>query len=644
VASKREQQEALDRAVGFFEENQEFHTEFIKGVDARSDAYHAMKDVRKDPSYMGWRNAHFGPYVMHIVDSTLASMVEDRLRYKIRARPTLEDLYDPAYAERARQGERAHQILHDFQMRKTKFTRIQRPFLLQNAIAKLTVAKTTWVEKVERRRRMVAVDEILHDDNDYPILDPITGQPMTHTVMKMEQKPTVVYDGPLTEVVDVHDFGWPKNALSLESAHAVWHRTYLDREAFEEQFGDGGMFGPAKGGWSLKKVLATVGDSMSNPGDENRWSETGEPNHSWHKLEIIEVWDMRRREVVTFVNRCALLAHATTLPYFHEATPFTVCTTQPDLFSFAGISQVEKVMALQELLWKIQNQSVDNLELVNNAIVLFNPSLEGAADLPFFPGAAWPVEDPELVKMWSPNPLPAEISLNREALLKGDMQNLAATFPFSSGAESQTVDQKTATGASIVSSLAQRSIDMGKQGVYDAWEDIGNQRTILNGQLIREATLVDVVGIGGEITYEEIMPEILAGDYDYVQEPIPDAIMKQQEQAQASAMMQIFSQMAPILLPLAQSGAARMINFDAVIEHFLKANGIEDTDQFFIPQAPKAALPQQGSAPAAGGQAPMGITADGAVDPSVSPSAMISQSPETALQRAMALGGGGRSV
>jgi len=315
--------------------------------------------------------------------------------------------------------------------------------------------------------------------------------------------------------------------------------------------------------------------------DPNRWSQKGEPNYSWHKLEVVEVWDRRRKEVTIFVNRCALLA-TKDFPYFHEDTPFVVCTTQPDLFSFTGISQVEKVMALQELLWKITNQSVDNLELVNNAIVIFNPALENASALPFFPGAAWPVEDPDLIQMWSPNPMPAEISLNRESLIKGDMQNLAATFPFSSGAESQTVDQKTATGASIVSNLAQRSIDMAKQPVYDAWEDIGQMMVVLNGQFIREPSLVDVLGPDGVVNYEEVMPEILAGDFDYIQEPVPDALSKQQEQAQATAMLQVFQGIAPILLPLAQAGAARMINFDAVIEYYLKANEIEDTEQFFV--------------------------------------------------------------
>jgi hypothetical protein len=637
------QQDALDRALDLFEESIDFHADWIKGVDRRSDAYHAIKDTRRDPSYGGWRNAHFAPYVMHIVDSTLASMVEDKLRYRIRARPSLEDLHDPEYWKRTQRGVRAHQVLFDWQNRQTKFTRVQRPFLLQNAIAQMTVAKTVWAERVERRRRVVAEESMLEDDNGQPIIDQATGLPKTYVDLKTVTKATTVYDGPETDVVDVHDFFWDKGATSLKNARWVGQRMWLTREDLEREFGADGMYGPDNGGWSERKVLSVLAHSANDEGDMddsgNRWSQKGEPTHDWKRLEVIELWDFRTKKVTIFCSRRALLAHKD-FPFFHERSPFTVCTTQPDLFSFVGISQVEKVMALQDLLHKIQNQSVDNLELINNAIVIFNPALENAASLPFYPGAAWPVEDPELVQMWTPNPIPAEISLNREGILKGDMQNVASTFPFSSGAESQTVDQKTATGASIVSNLAQRSIDMAKQPVYDAWEDIGGDRIILNQQFIREEMAVPVLGLDGEEGYEEILPELLGGDYEYEQEPIPDALIKQQEQAKATGLLQGMMQIAPILLPLAQAKMAKMINMDAVIEYYLKSLDIENTEQFFLSQAPaQAAVPPPGqpTQPTAGQDPNLGIT-------HTEPGMQTADDPSTHLARAGALSGGGVNV
>jgi hypothetical protein len=90
---------------------------------------------------------------------------------------------------------------------------------------------------------------------------------------------------------------------------------------------------------------------------------------------------------------------------------------------------------------------------------------------------------------------------------------------------------------------------------------------------------------------------------------------------------------------------ARMVNFDAIIEFFLKANEIEDTEQFFVKEAPQGAqLPQGGGGGGGPGEESMGITGEGSIDPANSPSAMISQSPETAMQRLQALAGGGQNV
>jgi len=235
--------------------------------------------------------------------------------------------------------------------------------------------------------------------------------------------------------------------------------------------------------------------------------------------------------------------------------------------------------------------------------------------------------------------MPAEVSINRERLLMGDMQNLAGSFPFSTGAESQTVDQKTATGASLVSGLAQRNIDLHKQPVYHALEDIGNMKLVLNNQFITEPTAATVLGADGEEELRVIWPEILQGDYEYEQEPILDAVMQQQELAKWQGGLQMALQAVPVLLPLSQTGAAKMLNMDAFVEENLKALGIEDTSRFFVKQAPAAAVPQQGGQPAPGGQPPpMGITAG---EGGTAPGTQMTDSPDIMLQRAMALGRGG---
>ena len=645
MAPKLQNQEAFDRAIRYVGECKQHHDELIGKVEERYNAYKGIVEVVSDAAQ--WTSKLYPPYIQHIVETSLASMVDDQLRFRIRPRATLETYFDPSSAQRAVLGAEAHQILFDWQVKRSKMQKQLRPFMLQNAIAGITVAKSFWMEKEERRRHMVPVEEPLVDEMDQPIFGP-DGSPLTHVRMQMQVKPTVVYDGPVTEVRDIHDFMWHQSATSIDNSRYVIDRVWVAPEDFWKGFeGDTPIYGPDRGGWTEKQCREIMGTAKSYEDDYgNRWNQQTKRGDR-DLIEVLEVWDNIHQTVTTIVNRCVLASHKEKFPFFFESPPFVACTTQSDLFKVVGISQVEKVMDLQTMVWDVANQRLDNLRLINNAIFFFRPDLEDPDAYVFEPGAQWPVEDPTQVGQWEPNAIPAEVSLGAEALIKGDMQNLAGGFPFSSGTDSQFVDQKTATGASIVTQLAQKSIDVAKQASYAAWEEIGQQRMILNQQFIRTPTVAPVLGVDDEEELKIIMPELLAGDFNFEIEPIADALAKQQEQASSQALYQIALSAAPVLAALSQAGQAKMINFDALWEDTLKAFDKEDTERYFK-SAPAPAMPgpggAQGAAPGGGTpgeQPPVGVTAQQSIDPAVSPSSGLSLSPVQHLQRAQALGGGG---
>ena len=636
-------QEAFDRALKYVEECKQYHDDLISKVETRYNAYKGIVGVVADAAQ--WTSKLYPPYIMHIVETSLASMVDDKLRYRIRPRATLDTYFDPSAGDRALLGAEAHQVLFDWQVKQSKLQQQLRPFMLQNAIAGITVAKTFWATKEERRRHLVPDVKPLLDEFDQPMVDAY-GQPLSYTDMRMETRPTVVYDGPVTEVRDIHDFMWHESATSLENARYVVDRVWVSPEDFWKGFeGDSPIYGPDRGGWTEKQCREVMGAAKEYTDDyANRWNQNVRRNDK-DLIEVCEVWDNVRNEVTTIVNRCVLASHKPKFPFFFETPPFVSCTTQSDLFKVVGISQVEKVMSLQEMIWDVSNQRLDNLRLINNAIFFFRPDLEDPDAYEFEPGAQWPVEDPTQVGQWAPNPIPAEISLGAEALIKGDMQNLAGGFPFSSGTDSQFVDQKTATGASIVTQLAQKSIDVAKSASYAAWEQVGQQRMILNQQFIRLPTVAPVLGVDNQEELAVIMPELLAGDFNFEIEPIADALAQQQEQASAQALYQIALQAAPILAALSQAGQAQMINYDALWEDTLKAFNKTDVKRYFSSKAAPQMPGPGGAQGAPGGENPMdqpqGVTAQQSIDPSVSPSSSLTLSPVGHLQRAQALSRGG---
>lgn len=634
-------EDAVARVQKYLADCADFHSEIIEKTEKNYKAYRAIVELTADAAQ--WTSKMYPPYIMHIVETTLASLVDDKLRFKIRPRVMMDQAGDEIAAMQARAGAEAHQILSDWQLRQTKFTEIQRPLFLQNAIASLSPAKTFWISKDERRRRLVTEMVPLTNEQGEQIVNPWTGEVMQFPTLKEVTETITVYDGPTTEVRDIHDFMWHPAAVSLDTARFVIDRVWMSWEEVEEQF-QKGKFGPDKGGWTLDQVKEMIGTAPEYKDEyQMRWDSMKTRDHTKDMVEIVEAWDNIKHDVVTLVNRKALVAYKAKFPFWHEKPPFAIAQTQSDLFKVTGISQVEKVEALQSMLWDIANQRIDNLRLINNAIFFFRPDIEDIGSYDFEPGARWPVEDPKQVEMWTPNVVPAEVSLGTEALIKGDLQNLAGGFPFTSGADSQTVDQKTATGASIVSSLAQRSIDLSKQKAYEAVQEIGHQRLLLTQQFVRAPQTVPILGIDNVEEIRTIWPEILQGDFAFEIEPIPDAVMQQQEQASAQGLLTIMAQIVPIQAQLAAQGMATMVNMDAFIEDTLKAFGKEDLKRYFKsgapaqpPGQPGGGMPGQGAPGAPGGDT-QGVTGPNSIAPEVSPSSNLTLAPGAAMQRAQAL-------
>jgi hypothetical protein len=146
----------------------------------------------------------------------------------------------------------------------------------------------------------------------------------------------------------------------------------------------------------------------------------------------------------------------------------------PDAFQIPGISVVEALAQLQKMLWTLQNQRLDVVRLLANLITVIRSDVDDPEAFEWAPNAQWFVEDPGQVDTLKIDPTVAQITLQAEALLKGDLQNIMGGLPMASGADSQTIDQQTATGISIITTIAQRIIQARKQHYLWAYADSGS--------------------------------------------------------------------------------------------------------------------------------------------------------------------------
>jgi hypothetical protein len=276
-------------------------------------------------------------------------------------------------------------------------------------------------------------------------------------------------------------------------------------------------------------------------------------------IEVLEIWWKEPDGIYTCTlgNRQIELSAPKKNPFWHGEYPFTVCTTRPDLFSIPGRSQVERIAHLQEAHWDLENQTRDNVRLINNAIFIIGDEVTDVDALEFEPGARWAVEgNPnEMVMPWQPNAISADSrSPPRPARAEDAEPRRRPPVHLDLGGAHRRRGHRDRSGAV---DEHRRACDRPPEGALAyAYERIGQQRTELNQQFLRTSIMVEKIGLDNESEFVEVAPYLLQGAYKFDIAPMVESLMRSERRAEANAMFQTFLQAAGLYMALANAGAA----------------------------------------------------------------------------------------
>lgn len=607
-----------------------YHDRFIAKVERRYEAYRALTQERssKDPED-DWRSEIQTPYVLQTCEGMLATMLEPNPRFNVQPRPKPDEPLDEVIARLA-----AIESIRDtltYALDRDKFATKQRDFMQQDLIAGITVLKSYWT--TERRTVTKLAPNVVNISDAYgTVYDSIT----THEPVNVEN--ALVVDDACCEVVDVRDFFWPSQAPNIDKAEYLIHRTWESHAALMRKQ-EAGQYKDAD---KLQPYVGTGQISADLTRREMRLRGTPR-NLNLH--EVLEYWTPER--VITVGNRTVLLSDRPN-PLWNGRMPFIVCSSMPDAFQIPGLSVVEALANLQNMLWTLQNQRLDVVRMLANLITLIRTDVDDPEAFEWAPNAQWFVEDPGQVDTLKIDPTVASITLQAEGLLKGDLQNIMGGLPYAAGSDSQTIDQQTATGVSIITTIAQRIIQARKQHYLWAYAELGKQFLLLYQQYLREDRVVSIVGQQGAAAYRSITPLEIQGDYDVTIDVTSDSLMRQERRAESQSLLQIAAQVQPVF---AQSGAP--LNLRAFMEKTLDAYDEQDKERFFMPAPVGAATaggpPPPGMPPPPGSPQgalpPPQAPAPGVTNPALaagpsSPSSPVTMSPEAPMQQMLARVGG----
>lgn len=557
-----------------------YHLQWEREVTQRWNDYHAVveeeESKKTDPNDPeDWHSAIFPAHLVPVIEGMIAAQVEPTPHLIVTPRP--RPLDDLAALQNRMDGADIAEVAVNWSMQNDGFPAKQRPYIHQDMVAGLTFGKFYWDEryKTSYRREFFDVEEEgewVRDFNTIEWEEPIN-------------------DSPTFDVRDVRDLFWPANAREISKSDWLADRTYQTLERIAELEAAGVYL---KG--TTEACRATSLSQQGNPGSRPRYGEGGSsgPLRTEGLVEVIERWTSSG--VCAIGNRQVKMRDEDN-PFWHGGKPYEVTSAIPNFMQINGMSIVQVLGPIQRMIWFLSNQSMDNLKLINNLVLLIRADIEDSDKFKWYPGAQWEVDDPEsAVKALEIDGTTAAVSLQREGILMGLLQNLMGALPGTGNVDSQTVDQQTATGMSIITNIAQQVIQIRKMAYQTAFARVGGHFLDLMRQFMVMPRLVGLLGHGGARIFTEIDPEALQEGFDVTYDIQGDSMVRQERRAEAQAFATMIYQFAPI-----QSQFGTAFNLDAVAERFMKAFDISNPKIYFMtPGQAKAAL-TPGAAPGGGG-------------------------------------------
>ena len=582
------------------DDTRSYHQDFVNKCEQRYKSYRGVLERQKEEAQ--WTAKYHPPYILQMIEAMIAAILDPNPKVRVRPRPKIGE----NFTERTVAAKTLENLIN-YSLDVDGFAQKQRDWVWQALICGMTVAKIDWQTDNTPRKSLAYAPTDIHDKAGNYLDTVDTLSEITHTGPR--------YDGPCVSVWDVRDFYWPESAVSIEAAPYVICRSWMTPGDAKQLAADHGV------------DVNDLATEVFTPDSTVRETLLGK-NRVKGLVAVDEMWT---DDYVCAVINGQVKFRDENNPFWHGKKPFVVTSAMPEPFQFNGVSVVELVSELQSMLWSLQNQRLDSLRLMANMIMLIRADVD-INDFEWAPGALWGVETTtDAVKPLEINPQVANMTLDAEALIKGDLQNIPGGALFS-GADSQTIDQNTATGVSIVSSIAQKLVQARQQNFRYGQRDIVEQVGQNIQQFTREPKVVQVAGTGAGATWETKDPTEIQGEFDFVLDVSDESVIRQERQAEWQAKLQTLAQVAQIAMLSGTKIDWTQLLQDALEQGF----GVQDGTRY-VQQAQAAAqapgmqqLPQQ---------AGNGVTSPLASAPT-SPSNGQSLNPAVMMQQMLAQQGG----
>jgi hypothetical protein len=544
--------------------------------DPAYETYRAQP--RKKPALPGWRSQVRVPYAQSSLDTALVNIVSGAPKCVVTPRHP-----DDVDASRAMQAAMDYYVAEDHLVER------QPLFAQQGLVMGVTVAKVYWAYAETTIRKRVW----LPDEN---------GELRQTRVETVEN--AAVKDAPCFEPWSVYDCYWDPNGRDVDTCSYVALESWMSKDEIEKH-----RFNPdTRVGWrNLDEFLETA--PSKRRADSYQDVYLGQLNRRKGQFKVTEILT---DEATFTIGNDKVLLEAKPNPYWHGKKCVVIAQTRPDLFEMQGIPEVDMLRDIQDALHTLQNMTIDSIHL---SVMRFATYRVGSVVDPNMivirPQGKIPVDNHDDVQFPVVPPVTNDVFTERERLL-ADMERVTGVSAYLSGADSNSVDQTTATGVTTLQNAANALMRFkagqlhykGFQRMFEMW-----------GSMIQQYQTRDLWAEiadpkTGEAAWAKISPHDVAGDFHYRLVGSEENLSRQTARNESSALL-------AALFPYVQLG---LVDPTPLILQLGQAYEVPNPQALIKPPAPPMPAPQpggNGQVPPGGPQMPQALPFGGSMPQAV---------------------------
>ena len=534
------------------------HQDRVRRFNRAYDVYRGQ--VRESRTLKNWQTRLYVKYGMQVIDQAIANMIQGQPKAECTPRRQQDEL-----------ASKAMEILLGYYADQDHLAEKEEVVIKQALIYGVSPAKNSWYYK--------EADKTVGYQSQ---IDPETGQ----TVWRKTRSKIIECDRPCFTPWDAYDVWWDPHARNVDSASYVVLRDYLTKEELQQR-----QYNEMDGTGTYKNLSLLFSKGPGEEPDSTSQNEIMKVQDKYKdRFEILEVW--KDNKLTVLGNRQVMLYDGEK-PFWMAGKPVVIGSSRPDMFRIEGISETELVDHLQQALHMVTNLRMDNLKFTVNRGATYRDGMNDPTRLVMRPAFLWPVNDHDDIHFHDQPALPPEAYQEEETLL-GRLQYVTGITPYITGASGTGMDQKTATGVSLLQESASRLLTFKANQIrMNVWQRTFEQWADLTRQFLTDEQDIRIMGPGNTYTWVKFGPEMVYGDFDVRIQAGDESLSRQQERAEAIALLNA-------LAPYAQAG---LVDLHPLLEKVAQSYDMKDVSALLPAQKPPAApqLPP-------GNQAPTGPT------------------------------------